>query len=86
MGMYVLDFYCAEVGLAVEIDGSSHDGVTAKLQDVVRTEHLESRGIRVVRFANERVIGDLGGLLDELRMVLREASTLTPPSPAKGEG
>jgi len=54
---YVLDFFCEEVLLCVEIDGETHD---ARVEhDIRRTEFLNSQGIEVLRVANADVIHDL---------------------------
>jgi very-short-patch-repair endonuclease len=47
---YIVDFYCKDLKLAIEIDGSSHDGEEAKINDDIRQERLESLGVRFLRF------------------------------------
>ena len=54
LGPYVLDFYCAEAHLAVEVDGYSHFGRIK--EDARRTRYLESCGLKVVRFGNDDVL------------------------------
>ena len=54
---YVLDFYCAGVRLAVEIDGDSHDGRAA--QDARRDAFLLEQGIRTLRIPARDVLNDL---------------------------
>ena len=61
IGPFVVDFYCAQVKLAIEIDGVSHKGCEQRDRD--RTLYLESLGIRVVRFTNDEVLGDLEEVL-----------------------
>ena len=53
--VYVLDFYAHKIKLAIEIDGSIHSLEKVKLNDKERQEHLESLGIRVLRFSNYQV-------------------------------
>ncbi|MCL5127560.1 endonuclease domain-containing protein [Algibacter sp. L4_22] len=50
---YITDFYCHEIGLAVEIDGSSHDH--SFLYDAKRQGELEAYGVTFLRFSNEEV-------------------------------
>jgi very-short-patch-repair endonuclease len=50
---YVLDFYCPEVKLAIELDGEPHTGKDAIEYDKIRTAFLNSIGIKVIRFKNE---------------------------------
>ncbi len=51
VGRYVLDFYCAELRLGIEIDGAIHDGQIE--YDAVRDEIVSSYGIRILRIRNE---------------------------------
>jgi len=56
VGPFVVDFYCHEARLAVEVDGRSHEERTAA--DKRRTEHLERAGLRVFRVTNDDVLED----------------------------
>jgi very-short-patch-repair endonuclease len=49
IGPYILDFYCAEVSLCVEVDGYTHDNSAAVAHDEERTRWLDQQGIRVHR-------------------------------------
>ena len=79
---FVVDLYCAEAGVVVELDGSVHtDQVVA---DEQRDAILIGLGLRVVRFWNSQVEHDLPGVLVTLETVLRD---LTPRPPLRnGEG
>ena len=48
IGNYIVDFYCKELMLAIEVDGRSHD--FKELQDQRRQKEIEAYGIRVLRF------------------------------------
>ena len=50
LNRYIVDFYCKELNLVIEIDGNSHDHPDAYLSDVKRQEALESLGLRFLRF------------------------------------
>lgn len=52
VGNYILDFYCPEVRLAVELDGSVHSHPVAAERDIARTRFLEELNVRVLRFEN----------------------------------
>ena len=56
---YIVDFYCAEAKLAIEVDGSVHEGAAAKARDSIRTAAIEEHGVRVIRFMNDDVIHEL---------------------------
>jgi very-short-patch-repair endonuclease len=59
---YIVDFYCHEHLLAIELDGNSHEGRAA--QDTERTRQLNERGIRMLRISNDDVLRDLDGVLE----------------------
>ena len=75
---YILDFYCDEKKLCIEVDGSSHDGIAAEQYDQARTQFLNGEGITVLRFRNEQVIKEVHKVLKEIRESLL-------PSPPPGE-
>ena len=52
IGSYIVDFYCHKARLVVELDGSQHFEETVKQYDEVRTQYLESLGLRVLRIPN----------------------------------
>ena len=53
---FVLDFYCPELRLAIEVDGRGHLEAEGLARDAARTNALRERGIRVVRFTNVEVL------------------------------
>lgn len=70
VGPYVVDFYCAQMRLAIEVDGDQHcEDERAKL-DYHRQRFIERQGIRVVRFSTEEVLTNLLCVLDRLRVIL----------------
>lgn len=65
-GPYVLDFYCADAHLAVEVDGSQHYTPDGLADDVVRTAYLEALGIRVLRFTNVEALANAEGVVETI--------------------
>jgi very-short-patch-repair endonuclease len=61
---FIVDFYCAELRLVIEIDGDSH--AESVEYDASRTEALNALGISVVRYTNEEVMKNLEGVYDDL--------------------
>ena len=55
VGPYIVDFYCAECRVVIELDGAPHYGPNASEYDQERTEYLEQAGLRVIRFENKAV-------------------------------
>jgi very-short-patch-repair endonuclease len=73
-GPYILDFYCPEKNLAVELDGGQHNLSEGKEYDAGRTTYLNGHGIEVVRFWNHEVLMDMQIVLEKL-----EQKVVTPP-------
>jgi very-short-patch-repair endonuclease len=69
-GPYVLDFFCAEKGLVVELDGDQHAQPDAERYDAGRTHYLESHGLRVLRFSNHEVLQETEAVLQRIYTVL----------------
>jgi very-short-patch-repair endonuclease len=67
IGNYVLDFYCPEVRLAVELDGSVHSHPVATERDIARTRFLEELNVRVLRFENRLVFENLEGVMESIK-------------------
>ena len=65
IGPFIVDFYCSSLKLAIELDGSSHDGKDG--YDGYRESSIEGRGVRLVRFTNSEVMEDMEGVLTEIR-------------------
>lgn len=63
---YILDFYCHEIGLVIELDGSQHGTDDAIEYDVERTKFLEAVGLTVVRYWNHDVLGRTDVVLEDL--------------------
>ena len=55
---FVIDFYCPELKLAVELDGNVHDIPEQKSYDKVRQKYLEAFGIKSIRIKNEEFLGN----------------------------
>lgn len=69
---YIADFFCSELMLIVEVDGSSHDGPEAQERDARRTAELKAAGFVVLRFTNEEVLTAIEGVRARLEAFVRE--------------
>jgi very-short-patch-repair endonuclease len=65
---YIVDFYCNELKLVIEIDGESHLAAGAREYDEHRTKVLNGYGIEVIRYTNEEILNHL----DEVEKDLKE--------------
>ena len=58
VNMYIADFYCHAIKLAIEIDGDIHRKIEKQENDLNRTAEFKRLGLTVVRFSNEEVFED----------------------------
>ena len=85
-GPYILDFYCAEARLAVEVDGESHNVADRPERDARRDAWLERRGVRVLRLPATVVLRDMdSALLTILASSRQPPSSAAPTLPPEGE-
>ncbi|MFZ2971604.1 MAG: endonuclease domain-containing protein [Ferribacterium limneticum] len=68
IGPYVVDFYCAELKLVIEVDGDSH--AEQAEYDAQRTAFLGSHGLHVLRYANRDILNNLPGVYEHLQTQL----------------
>ena len=74
VGPFILDFYCPECRLAVELDGQTHFNPVSWEGDIRRTEYLKKLNIRVLRFENREVFECLDWVLREIGQHLTNIS------------
>ena len=78
-GRCIMDFYCAQAKLAVELDGSQHMTPEGLAKDAERTAFLEETGIFVLRFSNVDVAKNFSGVCEEIDRVVKERADLSCP-------
>jgi very-short-patch-repair endonuclease len=61
---FIVDFYCSELSLAIEIDGGSH--IKKKGTDEMRDKFLKQIGITTIRFTNEEVINNIESVKNKI--------------------
>ncbi|UZK70134.1 DUF559 domain-containing protein [Sphingomonas sp. S1-29] len=83
VGPYICDFLSRSHRVVIELDGYSHD-LTIQ-EDATRDAFLRSRGLRVLRFANADVLGNVEGVLEAIRVALSIAPPPAPPASGRGE-
>src|SRR3954466_14357927 len=66
IGDRIVDFFCAEAQLAIEIDGSGHADEKEQAEDLDRELELHDKGVRLLRFWNSEVFTNLGGVIDAI--------------------
>lgn len=75
---FILDFYCPEEKLAIELDGSIH--LKQKAYDLARQEFIESFNLRFLRINNEDIFKNMNNVLERIKQ------SLTDPLHDNGEG
>ncbi|MDZ7337192.1 MAG: restriction endonuclease subunit S [candidate division KSB1 bacterium] len=87
---YIVDFYCHELQLVIEIDGGHHDSPRVRRHDEKRTAFLEGKGLRLLRFWDNEVLRETEAVLQAIYEAIEERRRELAPSPPtplpEGEG
>ena len=76
IGNYIVDFFCPELKLVIEVDGANHSfDEKSEQYDTERKKYIESQGIKVIRFGNNEIKDNLIGVLE---VVYKETSANHP--------
>jgi very-short-patch-repair endonuclease len=75
---FIIDFYCAQAKLCIEVDGATHFEPAQAEYDAARTAYLEELGYQVIRFRNDDVRYRLDAIVEEI--VRKIESILSAPS------
>jgi very-short-patch-repair endonuclease len=78
VGDRVVDFFCAEAKLAIELDGSGHNRHFGQTSDLDKEIELYEKGIRVLRFRNSDILENLDGVLNKITYVIDPEESLWP--------
>lgn len=81
---YIVDFYCVEKNLIIEVDGEIHDSQIE--EDNLRQENLEALGCQFLRFTNNEVLEDLENVINKIQIFLTKPSQQTKTPPLGGWG
>ena len=68
---YIVDFYCHQARLIIELDGSQHYERSAVLRDVIRTGRLEKRNLTVIRIPNNAVNENFRGVCEYIDLMVQ---------------
>jgi very-short-patch-repair endonuclease len=66
VGAYILDFYCPQIKLDIELDGDVHHLGMAYEHDEIRTQYLNQQGITVLRYHNDVVFKNVQSIVDSI--------------------
>ena len=71
IGQFIVDFYCHEARLIIELDGSQHYGPSHLLADSIRTQRLENRDLHVMRIPNNAINENFSGVCAHIDLYVR---------------
>ncbi|HUX58726.1 MAG TPA: endonuclease domain-containing protein [Bacteroidales bacterium] len=74
--IFIVDFYCHEYKLVIEIDGEIHNNKEVHEYDLNRSAELNKFGIRVIRFSNDQIIYKIDQVLTAINEVISELTPL----------
>ena len=86
IGHFIVDFYCPELKLAIEIDGDSRYVQEAIIKDRERQDYLEKFGIKFLRFTNLDVMTNLEGVIETVQRSIHDLKPHPSPLLSKERG
>ena len=69
---YIVDFYCPNVKLVIECDGSQHHTEQGKEKDAIREDNLAELGILVLRYDNRQILTETTIVLEQIDEVVKD--------------
>ena len=82
---YIVDFYCYELNLVIELDGYSHHFKETVVKDEIKQAELEKVGLTVLRFDDNEVMNDINNVLRSLEIYVDEYEKHTPNPSQEGK-
>ena len=81
---YILDFYCNELKLGIEVDGYSHQFLEVFQKDTIKEQRMNALGIEVLRFRDWQVLNDMENVLRAIEYYINEFEKHTPNPSQEG--
>lgn len=76
IGNYILDFFCHELELGIEVDGHTHESEIVKRKDTRKEKYMNEQGITVLRFTDDEVFGNLDLVVKKIELWIEEFESL----------
>ena len=76
ISIFIVDFYCHEYKLVIEVDGDIHNDEIACQYDLGRTEVLNKFGLKVIRFTNNQILYSLDSVIKKIQREITERTPL----------
>ena len=71
IGHYIVDFYCPELKLIIEVDGESHFFEDAQAYDKIRDKFMLELGLTTIRFSNHEIMTNIDGICQLIQQVVK---------------
>ena len=81
---FILDFFCYELTLGIEVDGYSHEFLEVYNRDVIKEKRMNEFGITVLRFSDEQVLKDMENVIRAIEFYIYEYEKHTPNPSQEG--
>ena len=81
---YILDFFCYELMLGVEVDGYSHEFLEVYNKDTIKEKRMKELGLSILRFTDEQVLKDMGNVIRAIEFYIEEYKKHTPNPSQEG--
>jgi len=86
IGKYIVDFYCPELKLAIEIDGPIHDEPDKVFRDKEKTNYVLSKNIQIIRIDNKETYTNINRAIEYISSEIEKIKNSTPPpTPSSSE-
>ena len=83
---FIVDFYCSQAKLVIELDGGQHLSEEGLARDNERSEVLNAYGIRVLRFTNEQIEHNYGEVCKSIDLAVKDRTRPDPHAPDAAAG
>ncbi|TDE04589.1 endonuclease domain-containing protein [Flavobacterium hiemivividum] len=81
---YILDFFCQELMLAIEVDGYSHQFLEIYNKDTIKEKRMNELGVSVLRFTDDQVSKDMQNVIKTIEFFIEEFEKHTPNPSQEG--
>jgi len=81
IGYFIVDFYCHELKLIIELDGSIHYEEEINEHDKIRQKVLENNGYIIIRYSNHKILDDIDSVVSNLKIAIQTLQLRQTPSP-----
>ena len=76
VGSFVIDFYCPEIKLAIELDGAPHFTFAGGMYDDEREKYIASQGITTLRYENKDIFKNPEGVIEEIEETVKRLKNI----------